>query len=801
MSKRAFKPYRIIGAYDSETTNLDQNGVKIAFPVLHQLGILDAPIETITAANVKNHTTIELYRNSIELYARLDDLAQDRRDYVPVLCCHNLAFDIQALSPYLDERRENVRVLAKSCRKPISITLLDDNGNPSLVIWDTLQFSMMGLARMGNECGMPKLSGKWNYDLIRTPQTPLNPNEIEYAKHDIYTLLAWLGYWLAKNPDIDPVRLGLNIVTKTGVVREKRRVRFAGLKGNNSRYTVGQFWYLHNDTNKPKTDDELFSMIACTRGGFTFTASSNAHIPYSLNDGYHVYGFDAASMHPSQMVSHRYPVKFRETSCDVLDLAFDIIVNTSIETVLTRFDKPFNSGILACYEFSNLRPKKGTIYERFGIFPLASARFKSVSAFELNDDNQDSQEFNLNLEREGYKDTVVNPRLEFGKLVSCDSCRLFLTELAIWELSRCYEWDSVKAIFGYITGRFERPTDLAVISVMQFYKAKNEFKRAMREYSEKCTISNGEILLKLGIPAYLINDMENGNTTQDDLDITYKGLKADLNSLFGIEATNEYRRDTVLTGDGIAYTGDFGICNAPKTSKCCYQFGQRIVGWSRITQIIIMELIAPHIETILNGDTDSLKVIAHESVFNDIQSALNRYAHAIDHAKNDVCKRVRIGYPSVYDRLDGIGHYEHELTVDNFTVVWNKGYFYHDDSGKYHMTIAGIPSKGLETLCEGLSIETVANDYIGYNATITPDLTGLNQHAIPDWGAIFSDYVTDYTGIRSFVTEPASICIYPMAKTIGDTDTYENAMNCSIAMQNNPDLNIDARIIYTGGIL
>ena len=499
--------------------------------------------------------------------------------------------------------------------------------------------------------------------------------------------------------------------------------------------------------------------------------------------------------------TRRYPVKFHETTCEALDLAFGIITDTTLETLLDRWDKPFNTAVLGCFEFHNLKPKQSSIYDRFGIFPLASARFKSVSAFELNDENQDAQEFNLNLEREGYKDIAVNPRFEFGKLVSCDYCRLWVTELAIWEISRCYEWDSVKAICGYIAGRFERPTDLSVISVMQFYKAKNEFKTAMREYAGKQTISNGETLLKLGIPAYQIHEMETGRASQTDIESTYKGLKADLNSLFGIEATNEYRRDTVLTGDGIAYIGDFGICNAPKTSKCCYQFGQRIVGWSRIAQTVVMELIAPYVETILNGDTDSLKVIAHDSNLSAINAAIGKYGESLDRAKKDVCKRVKINYPQVFDSLHSIGHYEHELTVDNFCVVWNKGYFHQDENGSYHMTIAGIPSKGLEKLCEGLSIETVANDYIGYNATITPDLTGLNQHSIPEWGSIFSGYVTDYNGDRSLVVEPASICIYPMAKTLGDTDTYENAINCRIAQDNNPYLNIEDRIIYTGGIL
>ena len=53
MRKRC-KPYRIIGAYDSETTNIEQDGKVIAFPILHQLGILDGtPLDEVDAQNVE----------------------------------------------------------------------------------------------------------------------------------------------------------------------------------------------------------------------------------------------------------------------------------------------------------------------------------------------------------------------------------------------------------------------------------------------------------------------------------------------------------------------------------------------------------------------------------------------------------------------------------------------------------------------------------------------------------------------------------------------------------------------------
>ena len=146
------KPYRIIGAYDSETTNIDDNGIEKAFPILHQLGLLDGtPLNDITAENVEEHCHIELYRHTFELYDRLDSIANVNADYVPVILCHNLAFDMYGLSNWLS--RHDVRVLAKSARKPITFTVKDENGESCLVIWDTLIFTQQSLERMGINCG------------------------------------------------------------------------------------------------------------------------------------------------------------------------------------------------------------------------------------------------------------------------------------------------------------------------------------------------------------------------------------------------------------------------------------------------------------------------------------------------------------------------------------------------------------------------------------------------------------------------------------------------------------------------
>lgn len=818
MGKRsARKPYRIIGAYDSETTNMVSRESIYAFPITHQLGLINCPIEDVAPENVEQVCSIDIYRHAVDLYTRLDDIVCADLPYVPVILCHNLSFDMYGLAPYLGGR--DCKVLAKSQRKPITFTVLNDAGKPALVIWDTLVFSRQSLERMGSDCGFRKAVGSWDYDKVRTPQTPLTDDETVYAKDDIYTLLVWVSWWLHRNPDIAPEMLGLNVVTKTGVVRMKRKQRFAKL--GKGRTNVGSRWLYQNRKEQPKNDDELFTMQAATRGGFVFCASRFASIPFELQgSGQCIAAYDATSQHPAQMVSHRYPTGFHETSAEVLKLAFDVIAAVPLSRILSNWSKPFVKAVYAAYTFTNLRPRAGSLYERFGIFPLASARFKSYANTEMDEDNGDVL-FQDDKRREmGYSDYAENPVFAFGKLVSADKCTVYLTELAIWEVARCYEWDELKAEKGYITGRFARPTDLSVISVMQFYKAKNAFKDARGEYLRAGSIADGSNLRALGVADSVVTDMEKGLLSETDLDATYLQLKADLNSLYGIECTNEYRRDTVLTASGIEYTGDIGLCNAPKNPKAWYQFGQRIVGWSRIAQICVMELLVPHVHGVINGDTDSIKVLADESQLANIDIQLRKLAHAIDNGKRDNCERVRKAYPALYDELQGIGHYVREFVTYEFCAAWNKAYC-ETENGHFNFTLAGLPTRDIykrdgEELklfalrlngfadslrSQGASFGEICDLLLSYNATYTHQITGLIARRFPSWGDLVNELVTDYQGNTSRVIEPHALALYPMQKTIGSFRFKENRDNYRRAAANRPTVNSDPIIISSTGIV
>lgn len=519
------KPYRIIGAFDTETTNLGDivSGYK-AFPILYQLGTISCNVEDLTVDNCADNVKVSTYREHEGLYAHLETIIAQEYDHVPVILVHNLAFDMYALVPWLNGHE--CKVLAKTARKPITVTVMNGRER-ALVFLDTLGLFMKSLKTLGEECGMPKAIGDWDYLKIRTPETPLTDEEMFYAKRDIETLLVYMGHFLRKNPDIEPCDIGLKVVTKTGVVRAKRMKHLGSLKGRGLNRTVNQLWNYHNRTQAPKSDGELFAMHACTRGGFTFCASEHAGKVFVQDDDLTIAAYDATSQHPCQMVSRMYPVDFKVTDNETLEAACNCIFDINLERMLSKWARPFPCAFNALFKFENLRPKKGSLYEKHGIYPLASARLVNRHGLpDMDDiDNQSFEEFRAMLGMKGYADYAENHKALFGKIESAGYCELWLTELAFWEVCQAYDFDSFESVGGYATMNFRKPTDLSILSVMRFYEAKSAMKASMRD---------GETERLIGLfPESLLASMERGDASEQELKDYYMLSKADLNALFG----------------------------------------------------------------------------------------------------------------------------------------------------------------------------------------------------------------------------------------------------------------------------
>ena len=791
MSKQK-KPYTIIGALDTETTNIKDGLEYKAFPILFQIGLIDCPIEQIEVENANELITVTTFREHEKCYDCLENIIEKYKHCVPVILVHNLGFDIYSLAPWLVDKE--VKVLAKTARKPISISILDDVGNPSLVFLDTLGLYMKSLERMGEECGMPKAVGDWNYSLIRTPETELTKEEEYYAQQDIKTLLVYTSYFLHLNPDINSGDLGKKIFTKTGIVRAKRLYHLGKLKNKNGQ-TVKRMWDTHNHTQQPKDDDELFTMHTCTRGGFTFCAKNNASKIFECDMKHTVLAVDATSQHPAQMVSHYYPINFEKANKKELIAAIRIVKATTIDNVLNNWAQPFAVAFNARIAFTNLRPKENSLFKKEGIYPLASARlFSNVNNIDFEDDASRAN-FREMLDNIGYKDIAKNARCNFGKLESADYCELYLTELAFWEVCQCYDFDSVQPVNGYITINFRKPTDFTLLSVMRFYKAKNALKETMKDGNAK--------RIKGLFPGSFVSKIENKTATEQEIQEYYLLAKSDINALFGIEATNECKQDFILSNDGLVLTGEAGLQNMPKHPKCWYQFGQRIVGWSRISQIVAMQLVYEYSDNIICGDTDSLKLYISKNNITKAEKELLKIGKAITKAKRKVCARVRNNYPEYFNSLDEIGYYISEGQFNYFCASWNKSYI-SSDGENLHIVLAGIPTQrgansvkalGEKWLKAGATFADVANVLIGYNITYDYSLTKLNGRKHPKFAEMYSGKVTDYNGKTSEVYAPAVLALYPELKTIGDTDKVENAINLDIALANNSSVSYEGRLL------
>ena len=517
--------YQVVASFDTETSNCgDIASGYFAFPCLYQFAELECHITDLKPENANNVVKVSTFRDHVALYEYLDNFISKASGYIPVVLVHNLGFDMYSLAPWLNEK--DVRVLAKTARKPISIQVLNDDGKPALVFLDTLGLFMKSLKVMGEECGMPKAVGDWDYSRVRTPKTPLTDEELHYAKQDTITLLCYMGYFLRQNPDISPDDIGFRVQTKTGIVRAKRLKHLGQLRGN-GKTTVRQFWHLHNKDQLPKTDDELFTMHAATRGGFTFCARNNASRVYHANDVMRISSYDSTSQHPAQMASHLYPQRFSEATQEQLQIAFDTCGHVTTDRILRHWAKPLPFAFYAAFEFENLRLKAGSLFEHEGIAPLASARVGG--AFPIFD-NESNATFRDSMGELGYRDSAIDMHCAFGKLESASKAVLFLTELDAWVVHQCYDFDSCKAVSGYLSTTFRKPSDLSLLSVMRFYKAKDALKWFMEGYQEGKT--NDATCLKGLYPDSFTKACERGDAEYSELREYYMLSKADLNSLF-----------------------------------------------------------------------------------------------------------------------------------------------------------------------------------------------------------------------------------------------------------------------------
>lgn len=790
------KNFRVAAIYDTETTNTGEGTETRAYPILYIFNDLrDTPIETYDPGT----DDVRFYRHTGEALAYIDDLIEygDKHGYIPVIAAYNLMFDMQTL---LLELAQAYRIEVNG-QTATSVYTLDlcVGGDVVCRFWDTFYLEMGGLRAMGETCGLPKAVGDWDYSLTRTPETPLTDEEKFYARRDVQVIPQYLQWLLRANHWLTPDMLGCRVLTKTSLVRQMARREIGGrritLRGG-KKLTLQRAFEMTCNQEFPKTYDSYALRKACFRGGLTFTAAQTASVVVD-----NVASLDVTSMHHAFINGRRLPVKFAPTPVEILQIACENIAGASVDDVLANYDDPFKTGVHAAVKFINLRLRKGTCFDAWGIAICPRSKFvRTLQADTDYSNNERAKTQENSIRAHGYVDTAVNPVYAFGKLYSADECILHVNEIELWNVAQVYEYDEMQVLYGETTTKTIIPPDYVTLQSNMLFARKTDVKNLIKHYTEGTPYA-GEI--PDSIPEGIAHDAKTGELSMKFLQSYYGStVKGQFNGIYGTQAQDVMKADYRVTEHGELEVDRTTVCTPdnfaskrPKTPRVLYTYGMRIVAGSRMHLIIAMMLVYARFGdsvTVTGGDTDSLKIRCDADVTDDaLLKCLAPLHDAVETAITHTMRRVRVTAPEMASTLDHIGKFEVEdcggtTRYARHMELWNKARVSLDVAGRAHITCAGLPRPDGAYTAEdfirdlmqaGRDFADVVRMALGYDVLVDYEICHTLQRNRPHVWDRYVGVVTDYRGDTVRVDVPEAIALYPSGRWLGESDKQANGEN------------------------
>lgn len=805
--------YTIAAVYDTETCNIGEGDETRAYPIL----FIDNDIRNIDLYTYvpDEKDRVHFYRFEDEMQARIDEYVKwgQMVGKVPIICAYNLMFDLQPLMEELNVRYE-IRANAQSSTNVYTLDLLLD-GNTVLRFWDTYHLEMRGLQAMGETCGIEKAIGDWDYSLTRTPNTALTDMELFYARRDVQVIPAYLRYLLHANEWMQQCDLGYRIITKTSIVRQMARNEIERLtvpKRNGKQLELRHAFMSLCKKELPPTFQMYALRKACFRGGFTFTAAA-----YAMTVQKNVVSADVTSMHHTFINGRYVPQDFRLAFPDELRTAFETILNTSFDYVLENYHKPFLVAFHARARITNIRLKKGSCFDTWGIALESMAKFqkgiKEGTEYGMDPANvlQENE-----VRKAGWRDRFENAEFAFGKLYSAGEIVIHLNELELWTLSRVYEWDTIEPVFGEISYSFKIPPDFVTLQSNKLFEQKSRAKVIVFNYKKGVPY---EFPLK-GIPDGIANMLRNGTCEPQFIEAWYSNtVKGMFNGIYGTQAQDVFK-PSYKCENGELHVDEETVTTPenydekkPRSCKVLYTYGMRIVGGSRMHMVIAMELLYKTFGDkvrVLGGDTDSMKMACSEDVTDeDLERALEPIAIASTNAINICMARLRKTFPKLASGLNGIGGFEIENKNHHYPIhyeMWNKARVSWDGE-HVHITCAGLPrpigqytiENFLEDLIHGKEGQNdagrVFQQVLGFDTFVDANISHTLEHRKPRVSDVFSRDVTDYRGISFRVSAHESTALYASGRWLGETLKISNRLSVEYLARHYAR-NVDTRTRY-----
>lgn len=806
--KKTTKPAKVCYIYDTETCNIidPYNNRYDAYPILYI-------INDISGTSLRNYTpeqddNIEMYRDGESVIDYIADAIEFGKDntILPIMAIYNAMFDLLPLMDFITAKWK-VKINAQSTTSIYTLDIME-NDEPVLRFWDTSYLEPRGLKFMGDTAGLEKADGDWDYEKIRTPETPLTHEEIHYARRDVQVIPAYLRFLLTNNPHLDEEDLGTTLITKTSLVRLFGK-RVVGRLEDSKGRTVSAHMFAECKRETPRGYETYATRKACFRGGLTFTSAN-----YASETQHNIASLDVTSMHHAFINGRYVPAKFEpvdnpKNGTHILTK----IKNTSLRDVLQSYHMPFAQCFNACIKIINMKVKPGSVFEAEGIAILTEAKCHKNAMLSQHEEEA-KQEAEAETMGAGYKDRGLNVENCYGKIYSADEMYIYVNEIEWWNICQVYTFDSYEWISGEMTWKQNLPPDYVTLMSNRLYEMKDEMKGILKK------MDRGEIVEHGGLLPDIIYQKANEGTDsarrylQQYYEVIVKGQ---FNAIYGMQA-----QDVNKPGYSVDERGELEIDDSTRKTRenfenskqgmINYVYGSRIVAGSRMHLIIAMILEKrAHGDKIriIGGDTDSLKIATDEDVTNeDLLKALEPLHTATTKAIDRCNSRIRANYPEHASKLTGIGLFEIEHGGERYRSgreYWNKCRAMITQGGKMEITCAGISRpEGYYTLEDignrmleiGMEEDEVYDIILGYNTTYLASVSHLLEHKKPRAAEMINEKIKDYAGTECEVHSHKSICLYPAAKTIGDDIIETNYKNIVYKLSQGKQIKTDPTVIW-----
>lgn len=795
--KKVKRNYRICAVYDTETCNIGKGNLTRAYPIL----FIDNDIRNVDLSEYETvrDDKVRFYRSEDEYLSRLEEYIEWGLFFkvVPVICAYNLMFDLQPLMEKMS-RDYDISANAQSSTNVYTLDLIDrETDRAVLRFWDTFHLEMRGLKAMGETCGLPKATGDWDYSLVRTPQTPLTDTELYYAARDVQVIPAYLKYLLHANEWLTQDMLGNRVLTKTSLVRQMAKHTIAPLrvdKKSGKKLTLEKAFTKLCEAELPKTFQQYCLRKGCFRGGFTFTAAATA------NEVVHnVASLDVTSMHHTFINGRYVPLGFKPVLPGLLEIDYNEIMAINRKNVLNNYHKPFKHAFHMVIKLKNIRLRKGSCFDKWGIALESSAKFKKevAAGLDFGEDPRNAVQENI-VKEFGFYDKYVDAEFAFGKLYSAREVTMHVNEIELWCMGQVYEWDEHEILFGEDTCSWKVPPDYVTLQSNILYEMKNDAKYINNHYKQ------GEPYpyeIKGTIPDGIAASLKNGTCTAQFFEAWYiSTVKGQFNGIYGTQAQDVYKpsykceQGELMIDHETETTQENWEEKQPKTCKVFYNYGMRIVAGSRMHLIIAMELLYDYFGDrvrVTGGDTDSMKVACDEDVTDDeLLEALEPIAKSSKRAIDVCMERLRTQRPELASDLKGIGSFDIEGAIggdrwENHMEAWNKARV-SECGGHSHITCAGLSrpegSYTIEDFIDGLlaagnDVEDVFHNVLGYNVSVSNGIAHALEGHKPKASDVYDVDVTDYLGQTYRVRAHESQALYPTGRVLGETSKISNMQN------------------------